>query len=120
MDVHQNTEIIPSGRLMTVERLPGPAIARRLGRLASMDAKPEIARYQRERPGEMIHLDIKKLGQINGVGHHIIGDRCGQKRGVGWGFLHVAIDDASKLAYAEVLPDERQGSAVAFLERALA
>ena len=118
------------------QRLTGPAIARRLGRpgatvglvlrrhglgrLAALDAKPEIVRYQRERPGELIHLDIKKLGRIDGVGHRITGDRRGQKRGRGWDFLHVAIDDASRLAYTEILPDERKTSAVAFLERALA
>ena len=118
------------------ERLSGAAIARRLGRpvatvglvlrrhglgrLAALQAKPEIVRYQRERPGELIHLDIKKLGRIDGVGHRITGDRRGQKRGIGWDFLHVAIDDASRLAYTEILPDERKESAVAFLERTLA
>ena len=134
--------------------LTGPAIARRLGRpvatvglvqrrhglgrLAALEPKPEIIRYQREHPGELIHLDIKKLGRIDGVGHRprrgrsvsagagasapeaITGDRRGQKRGRGWDFLHVCVDDASRLAYSEILPDERKESAVAFLERALA
>jgi hypothetical protein len=59
----------------------------------ALDPKPEIVRYQRERPGELIHLDIKKLGRIDGVGHRITGDRT-QRRLVGWDFLHVAIDDA--------------------------
>ena len=86
----------------------------------ALDPKPEIVRYQRERPGELIHLDIKKLGRIDGVGHRITGDRRGQKRGIGWEFLHVCVDDASRLAYTEILPDERKESAVAFLERALA
>ena len=80
---------------------------------------PTIVRYQREQPGELIHIDIKKLGRIDGVGHRITGDRRGQKRGVGWDFLHVCVDDASRLAYTEILPDERKESAVAFLERAL-
>ena len=118
------------------QRLSGPAIARelgrpvatvgvvlrrrRLGRLGALDPKPAIIRYQRERPGELIHIDIKKLGQIDGVGHRITGDRRGQNRGIGWDFLHVCIDDASRLAYTEILPDERQESAVAFLERAIA
>ena len=117
------------------QRLSGPAIARRLGRpvatvglvlrrhglnrLAALEPKPEIVRYQRAQPGELIHLDIKKLGRIDGVGHRITGDRTRRARGVGWDFLHVAIDDASRLAYTEILPDERQESAVAFLERAL-
>jgi transposase InsO family protein len=118
------------------ERLSGPAIARQLGRpvatigvvlrrrglgrLEALDPKPAVIRYQRDRPGELIHIDIKKLGRIDGIGHRISGDRRGQKRGTGWEFLHVCIDDASRLAYTEILPDERKESAVAFLERALA
>lgn len=86
-----------------------------------MDAKPLIVRYQRDRPGELIHVDIKKLGRIDGVGHRITGDRAGQsnKRGAGWEFLHVAIDDASRMAYSEILPNERAESAIAFTRRAL-
>lgn len=120
------------------QRLSGPAIARQLamprstvgavlrriglGQLSALDAKPDIVRYERERPGEMIHLDMKKLGRIDGVGHRITGDRTGQsnKRGTGWECLHVAIDDASRLAYSEILPNERADSAVAFTTRALA
>lgn len=118
------------------QRLSGPAIARQLGRpvatigvvlrrrglgrLEALDPKPAVIRYQRDRPGELIHIDIKKLGRIDGIGHRISGDRRGQKRGTGWEFLHVCIDDASRLAYTEILPDERKESAVAFLERALA
>ena len=120
------------------QRRSGPAIARQLGlpgstvglvlrrlglgRLAALDPKPAIIRYERERPGELIHIDTKKLGRIDGVGHRITGDRRGQssKRGTGWEYLHVAVDDASRLAYTAVLPDERKESAVAFLNRALA
>ena len=118
------------------QRLSGPAIARRLGRpvatvglvlrrrglgrLSTLDPKPELVRYQRERPGELIHIDIKKLGRIDGVGHRITGDRTRRARCIGWDFLHVCVDDASRLAYTEILPDERKESAVAFLERALA
>jgi transposase-like protein len=108
------------------QRLTGPAIARRLnrpvstvglvlrraglGRLASLDPKPTIIRYHRDRPGELIHIDIKKLGRIDGIGHRITGDRTGQsnKRGIGWEYVHVAIDDASRLAYTELLPSERR------------
>ena len=118
------------------QRLSGPAIARQarrpvstvgvvlrrlgLGRLCALDPKPPTIRYERERPGELIHIDTKKLGRIDGVGHRITGDRRGQssKRGTGWEALHVAIDDASRLAYTELLPDERKDSAVAFLDRA--
>jgi transposase InsO family protein len=120
------------------EHLSGPAIARRLGRpvstvglvlrrrglgrLAALDPKPPLVRYEREKPGELIHLDIKKLGRIQGVGHRITGDRAGQSRsrGIGWEYLHVAVDDRSRLAYTEFLPDETRASACAFLRRALA
>ncbi len=120
------------------ERLSGPAIARQarlslstvglvlrrlgLGRLAALDPKPPVIRYERDKPGELLHLDTKKLGRIDGVGHRITGDRTAQssKRGMSWEALHVVIDDASRLAYTEILPDERKVSATAFLERALA
>ena len=120
------------------ERRSGPAIAqhlalptstvgvvlrrRGLGRLQALDPKPEIVRYERDTPGELIHIDIKKLGRLDGIGHRITGDRTGQssKRGTGWEFLHVAIDDASRLADTELMPNERKESAVAFLEHAIA
>ena len=119
------------------QRLTGPAIARRLGRpvstigvvlrrhrlgrLRALVPRVPVIRYERERPGELIHIDTKKLGRIAGIGHRISGDRTGQsnKRGTGWEFLHVAIDDASRLAYTELLPDERKQSAMAFTRRAL-
>ena len=100
------------------------AVLRRLGlgRLSALEAKPAIVRYEREKPGELINIDIKKPGRINGVGHRITGDRTGQsnKRGTGWEYLHVAIDDACRLAYSEVLANEKAESAVAFTNRALA
>lgn len=91
-----------------------------LGRLRSLEPKPVVVRYERKRPGELLHLDTKKLGRIKGVGHRIHGDRRTRKRGVGWEFLHVCIDDATRVAYAEVLPDERADTATGFLQRALA
>ena len=91
-----------------------------LGRLRDLEPKPVVVRYQRKRPGELLHLDTKKLGRIHGVGHRIHGDRRRQVRGVGWEFLHVCIDDATRLAYAEVLPDEKGATAAAFMQRALA
>ena len=119
------------------QRMTGPQIARTLGmarstvglilrrlglgRLALLDPKPPIIRYERDRPGEMIHLDIKKLGRINGVGHRFTGRGPGTHNlGRGWDFLHVCVDDASRLAYTEVLPSEGQQDATAFLQRALA
>ena len=91
-----------------------------LNRLSALEPKDPPRRYQRQHPGELIHLDIKKFGRIERVGHRIHGDRSRRSRNVGWEFLHVCIDDASRLAYAEVLPDERKESAAGFLVRALA
>jgi len=114
----------------------GPQIARRLGlstatvarilarhglsRLQSLQPKEPVIRYQRDRPGELLHVDIKKLGRIGRVGHRIHGDRTTRVRGIGWEFVHVAIDDASRLAYVEVLPNERSPSSTAFLRRSVA
>jgi len=103
-------------------------ILRRLGlnRIDALEPAEPVRRYERERPGEMIHLDIKKLGRINGIGHRITGDRTGQSnlrargQGPGWEFVHVAIDDASRIAFAKVMNSERRRSATAFLKAALA
>lgn len=91
-----------------------------LGRLRNLEPKPTVVRYERKRPGELLHLDTKKLGRIQGVGHRIHGDRRRRARGVGWEFLHVCVDDATRVAYAEVLPDERAATATGFVERAIA
>lgn len=91
-----------------------------LGRLRDLEPKPVVVRYEKKRPGELLHLDTKKLGRIGRVGHRIHGDYQRRARGVGWEFLHVCIDDATRVSYAEVLPDERAVTAAAFLERALA
>ena len=74
------------------------AVLRRLGlgRLAALEPKAPAVRYERARPGELIHIDTKKLGRIDGVGHRITGDRTRRKRGLGWEHLHVAIDDCSR------------------------
>jgi transposase InsO family protein len=103
-------------------------ILQRLGlnKIQALEPCEPVRRYERERPGEMIHLDIKKLGRIDGVGHRITGDRRGQSnlrargKGPGWEFVHVAIDDASRIAYAKVMNSERRRSATAFLKAALA
>ena len=118
------------------ERLTGPLIAARLGmprstvgailrrlglgKLSALEPKPPVIRYERSQPGEMIHLDIKKLGRFEVEGHRVTGDRrAGRSRKAGWDFLHVCVDDASRLAYTEILPSEGQHDATAFLERAL-
>ena len=81
-------------------------VLRRLGlnRLAALEPAEPVRRYEREHPGELIHIDIKKLGRFDRVGHRITGDRRGQSnsRGVGWEFVHVCIDDASRIAFAEI------------------
>jgi hypothetical protein len=84
-------------------------------RLTALEPKPPVVRYERAAPGDLIHIDTKKLGRINGVGHRITGDRRGQKKGIGWDLVHVCIDDASRLAHTEILPDEKKESACAFL-----
>jgi transposase len=120
------------------QRLSGPTIARQLGmpvstvgailrrlglgKLAMLEPKPAVVRYERQWPGELIHLDSKKLGRIAGIGHRITGRTGGtvnRHHGIGWEALHVCIDDATRLGYSEILPDERKESAVGFLERAL-
>ncbi len=103
-------------------------ILRRLGlsRLRALEPADPVRRYEREHPGELIHIDIKKLGRIDSIGHRITGDRRGQSNrrgrgeGLGWEFVHVCIDDASRIAFAEVMPDEKKESAIAFLKAALA
>ena len=97
-------------------------ILARLGmsRLKSLEPPEPVRRYERASPGEMLHIDIKKLGRFNRTGHRITGDRQKNSRGIGWEFVHVCIDDASRIAFSRILPDEKKESAVAFLEAALA
>jgi len=90
-----------------------------IGRLKHLAEPEPVRRYQRQRPGELLHLDIKKLARFDRVGHRITGNRRGRNQSVGYDFFHVAIDDATRLAYVEVLPDERRTSTTAFLIRAL-
>jgi transposase InsO family protein len=98
-------------------------VLRRLGlnRLKHLEPAAPVRRYERQHPGELIHIDIKKLGRFERTGHRITGDRQkGESRGAGWEFVHVCIDDASRVAFTQILPDERKESATAFLEAALA
>lgn len=94
---------------------------RGLNKLSALEPAEPSRRYERERPGEIIHIDIKKLGKFNQIGHRITGDRTGQSnsRGVGWEALHLAIDDHSRLAYSEIMPDEKRCSCLRFLFNAL-
>lgn len=91
-----------------------------LERLKNLEPRLPVQRYEKMRPGELLHLDTKKLGRIARVGHRIHGDRRARSRGVGWEFVHVAIDDYSRASFVEVLPDERAPTTAAFLGRALA
>jgi transposase InsO family protein len=120
------------------QRMPGKEIAatvgvspatvsrvlKRLGlnKLSALEPAEPPRRYQREQPGEMIHIDIKKLGKFNQIGHRITGDRTGQSnsRGVGWEYLHVCIDDASRAAFSRIMKSERKACAVTFLKAAVA
>ena len=99
-------------------------ILRRLGlnRLSALEPAEPVRRYEREHPGELIHIDIKKLGKFNRIGHRVTGVRSEQSRtrDAGWEFVHVCIDDASRIAFSQVMKDERKGSAVTFLKAAVA
>jgi transposase len=99
-------------------------ILQRLGLNRIRDLQPvePVRRYELAHPGDMIHIDIKKLGRFDKIGHRITGDRTGQSnsRGVGWEFVHVCIDDASRVAFSQIRADEKAGSAVAFLKAAVA
>ena len=98
-----------------------------LGRRSALIPKEQQRRYERSRPGELVHVDIKKLARIDGIGHRIHADRGRQvRRGVGgrgaligYEFVHVCVDDATRISYAEVLADERATTAVGFLRRAM-
>jgi transposase InsO family protein len=91
-----------------------------LNKLSALDVPPVTQRYEWARPGQLVHVDIKKLGRIGQIGHRITGDRRTRVRGIGWEYAHVCVDDCSRLAYAEVLSDERGVTIAAFMRRALA
>ena len=91
-----------------------------LGKLWRLEPLEPPNRYERKRPGELVHVDVKKLGRIGRPGHRVNGDRRTRTRGIGWEYVHVAIDDATRLVYVEVLDDEKAVTAVGFLRRAVA
>jgi transposase InsO family protein len=107
-------------------------ILRRLGlnRLRDLEPAEPVRRYEREHPGELIHIDIKKLGKFKQAGHRVTLDRTrqssrrglrgGKRWGAGWEFVHVCIDDASRIAFSKVMTSERKSCAVAFLTAAVA
>jgi transposase InsO family protein len=91
-----------------------------LGKRSRLEPLEPPNRYEKARPGELLHIDVKKLARIARPGHRIHGDRSMRVQGVGWEYVHVCIDDATRLAYAELLPDERAATAIGFLRRAVA
>lgn len=92
-----------------------------LGKLSRLEPAEPPNRYEKSRAGELLHIDVKKLGRIQGgVGHRIDGNRRRSPGGGGWEFVHVCVDDATRLAYVEVLADETAKSAIGFLRRARA
>ena len=142
--LHQPTPIETIERIEVLrrQRMPGKEIAAQVGvspatvsrvlkrlglnKLSALEPAAPVQRYEREQPGELIHIDIKKLGKIDGIGHRITGDRRGQSNrrsrgeGLGWEFVHVCIDDASRIAFSRVMKTERKACAIAFLKAAVA
>ena len=111
-----------TGKQIAADRGVSPAtvsrILRRLGlnRMRDLEPAEPGRRYERDHPGDMIHIDIKKLGRFDKVGHRITGDRTGQSnsRGVGWEFVHVGIDDASRVAFSQICPTRRPPAPLLF------
>lgn len=91
-----------------------------LSRLKALEPPEPVVRYERGAAGELLHLDTKKLMHIDGIGHRITGNRRTTKRGIGWQMVHLAIDDHSRVSFAQVLPDEKALSCVQFLRQAVA
>lgn len=116
-----------TGKQIAKEVCVSPAtvsrVLKRLGlnKLKALEPAEPVRRYEREHPGELIHIDIKKLGRFDKVGHRITGLRAEQirTRGAGWEYVHVCIDDASRVAFAQIMPNERKESAVTFLKAAI-
>ena len=118
------------GELLAMPISTVSAVLRRigLGKRSRLEPLEPANRYQRERPGELVHIDVKKLGRIERAGHRVSGSRdskharnkWGQRRLIGWEYVHVCVDDATRLAYVEVLPDEKGLTVAGFLHRAVA
>lgn len=122
-----------TGKHIACETAVSPATVSRvlkragLSRLKDLEPAEPVRRYERAHPGELIHLDIKKLGRFERIGHRITGDRTGQSNprgrkqgGYGWEYVHACIDDHSRLSFSQIHPDEKAVSAVAHLRAAVA
>ena len=90
-----------------------------LNRWRDLEPAEPVVRYERDRPGEMIHMDIKKLAKFNSLGHRVTGNKTCKSRGVGWEFVHVAIDDHSRIAFSKIMQSERKECATAFLQASI-
>jgi len=113
--IARQTDLSPA----TVSRLLKAA---GLSRMKDIEPPEPVIRYERKTPGELIHIDIKTLGRFDKIGPRITGERSSKSktRGAGWEYVHVAIDDASRIAFAQIMPDQTAASATAFLKAALA
>ena len=115
-----------AGRRIALQMGVSPAtvsrILKRLGlnRIRALEPAPVVIRYEHAAPGDLLHLDIKKLGRFSAPGARVHGDTSRRTRGLGWDYLHVAIDDHSRIAFAQILPRENGPCAAAFLDQALA
>ena len=90
-----------------------------LSKLSDLGPKEDVQRYERETPGELLHIDIKRLGRFDKVGHRITGDRTQRARDIGWDHVFVAVDDHTRIAFTQVYPDETKESAASFLRAAV-
>jgi transposase InsO family protein len=115
-----------TGKAIAAETGVSPAtvsrVLRRLGlnKLSALAPAEPVRRYEREHPGELIHIDIKKLGRFDKIGHRMSGDRQTKSYAVGWEYVHVCIDDNSRVAFTQIKPDEKKQSAIAFLKASFA
>ena len=110
--IAQQTGLSPATVSRVLRRL-------KLSRVRDLEPRPPINRYEHERPGDLLHLDIKKLGRIGQPGHRVTGNLAKRARGVGWEFVHVAVDDHSRIAFSAILPNERAHSVCRFFIDAL-
>ncbi len=109
-------------RVLRMPRSTVTRVLQRVGlnRVAALDPLAPVQRYEWPHVGDLLHVDLKRLGRVVGVGHRIHGNRRRRTRGAGWEYLHVAIDDATRLTYAEVLSADDARACAAFLQRTLA
>jgi transposase InsO family protein len=115
-----------TGKAIAAEVGVSPAtvsrILRRLGlnKLKALELSQPVRRYERQHPGELIHIDIKKLGRFDKIGHRMTGDRQTKSYAVGWEYVHVCIDDNSRVAFTQIKPDEKKRSAIVFPKASVA